>query len=124
MKTTPTPPGNYDPCDGVGQGGNDGSTPDENQIPNGEIDETECDPSLDLLPFDRLKYPILANIVDGLHNKVKNNPKLMAAIKNFSHLTEQEILSNLETGKGPKVSVVDAGVYPFWRKLYSYISTT
>jgi hypothetical protein len=31
----------------------------------------------------------------------------MSAVKNFSHLTEQQILSNLEPGKGPKLTVLD-----------------
>lgn len=52
-----------------------------------------------------MSYPVLGQIVDGLYNKVKNDPKLMAAIKNFSHLSEQHILSNLKTGQGPKLVV-------------------
>ncbi len=106
--TTPTPPPGYNPC------------PEEPPLVNGKkslgnkimiVPPTECDsiaePNLDLLPFDRLKYPNLAKIVDGLYDKVKNNPKLMTALKNFSHLTEQQILSSLERGNGPKVTVVN-----------------
>lgn len=62
---------------------------------------------IDLSLFDRLSYPVLGQIVDGLYNKVKNDPKLMAAIKNFSHLSEQQILNNLKTGQGPKLVVKD-----------------
>ena len=74
-------------------------------LPPTECDSVPAESNLDLLPFDRLKYPTLAKIVEGLYDKVKNNPKLMNSLKNFTNLTEQQIVSNLETGKGPKVIV-------------------
>ncbi|MET4141968.1 hypothetical protein [Pedobacter sp. UYP1] len=55
----------------------------------------------------RMKYPTLAKIIDGLYQKAISNPKLMAALKQFSHLSEQQILDNLKSGKGPSIQVVD-----------------
>jgi len=61
-----------------------------------------------VLPLnDRLKYPALANLLDGLYDKVKNNSKLMETLKQFSHLTESQILANLAAGKGPQINVVE-----------------
>lgn len=61
---------------------------------------------------DRLKYPTLAKIVDGLYIKVKNNPTLMAALKQFTHLSEQQILDNLKAGKGPLLQVAPHNSLP------------
>lgn len=56
---------------------------------------------------DRLKYPSLASIVDNLYNKVKNDKRLMSALKEYSHLSEEAILEDMKSGQGPRITVVD-----------------
>jgi len=48
--TTPTTPPGYQPCTTIGQGGNNENTPGENQVPGGEMDETNCDPQAPQCP--------------------------------------------------------------------------
>jgi len=64
-------------------------------------------PNIRISFADRINYPILAKIIDGLHAKVKNDPKLMAAIKKFSQMNETQILEKLISGKGPNLVLKD-----------------
>ncbi|TCD28989.1 hypothetical protein EZ456_02180 [Pedobacter psychrodurus] len=52
-----------------------------------------------------MKYPTLSKIVDALYDKVKNNPKLLAALVKYSKLSEAKVLENLKSGKGPLLLV-------------------
>ena len=61
--------------------------------------------NIDLSLFDRLQYPVLAKIIDGLYNKVKDDQKLMNVLKNFTNMTEAQILEKLKSGQGPKLYV-------------------
>jgi len=63
--------------------------------------------SIDMMLELRLQYPVVANVVDGLYDKVKNNERLMDAIKQYSHLSQNQILSGLISGEGPKLVVAD-----------------
>jgi len=55
---------------------------------------------------DRVKYPVLAKIIDGLYDKVLKDAKLMKALREYSNLTDAQILFNLTSGQGPEVDVV------------------
>lgn len=81
-----------------GGGGGDGGTGGSGSAPATRID---------LNFLDRGKYPVLSKIVDGLYQKVKTDRKLMDALKNFSKLPEDQILTNLVSGQGPKLTVVN-----------------
>lgn len=88
------------------------SGPGEPHMPNGGggvIDGSGAAPTtaIDLNFLDRAKYPVLGKIVDGLYQKAKTDKKLMDALKKFSNLTEDKILANLVSGKGPKLTVVN-----------------
>ena len=113
--TTPTPPPNYNPCDKL-------PLIDVYRGVRGErLAVAAGTPPCDLAPLPpaplivpiiipldiRLQYPTIAKIVDGLYEKVKNDPKLMAALKKYSNLSEQQILDNLKVGKGPTIVVKD-----------------
>lgn len=67
-------------------------------------------PNIRISFADRINYPMIANIIDGLQNKVKNDVKLMEALKKFSLMNESTILENLTTSKGPKLVIQDMGL--------------
>lgn len=99
---TSEPPINDDPYDPYG-GDNPGG-----QVPgNGGGGGDSTPPNIRISLDVRLKYPVLAKVIDGLYDKVKVDAKLMEAIKQFSHLTEQQILDNLKPGTGPQLQVSD-----------------
>lgn len=56
---------------------------------------------------DRLKYPALAKLIDGLYDKVKNEPQLLNALMKFSTMSKVQVLYALTPGKGPKIEVVN-----------------
>lgn len=55
--------------------------------------------------YDRLAFPTLARILDGLESKVKSDTKLMGLLKEYTHLSESEILDKLKSGQGPIVTI-------------------
>lgn len=54
---------------------------------------------LDLSLFDRLQYPELGKIIDGLYKKVKDDPKLMASLKSSLTLAKIKFWKTLNQGK-------------------------
>ena len=71
------------------------------------VHNQETQTKIDLSLLDRLQYPVLAKIIDGLYEKVKKDSKLMEALMKFTHLSKQQILDNLKLGQGPKLIVKD-----------------
>lgn len=67
-------------------------------------------PNIKINFLDRFNYPVIAKIIDGLYNRVKNDPKLMIALKKYSLMDESQILNNLKSGHGPNliITVLDA----------------
>lgn len=97
----------FNPDYGEGGGGSGGIGPaPENGGGGGGSSGGGVAPPLVINLDDRMKYPTLANIIDGLYKKVMNTPKLMDALKQFTHLNQQQILESLKPGKGPLVQVV------------------
>jgi hypothetical protein len=87
---------------GTGTSGTPGVT-----SPSGEgWKATETSTTISVSLDDRLAYPTLAKILDGLYEKVKNDAKLMNALVTFTHLTEAQILQYMKSNQGPLVRVV------------------
>lgn len=62
---------------------------------------------VDMEFLDRLAYPNLAKIVDGLYKRVKPDYDLQTQLVKFSNLSIDKILSYLQPGKGPKIVLKD-----------------
>ena len=94
VQTTPQVPLGQENHFPIGNPGNGGDSSGSSRAP------------IIITPDIRLKYPALAKIVDGLYDKVKNDPKLMEALMKFSTMTKEQILYVLSPGKGPLLTVV------------------
>ncbi len=81
--------------------------PPPNEGGGGGGDTSNNNLSIDIDLLTRINYPILGKIVDNLYNKVKNDSKLLEAIKKFSHLDTKQVLDNLKVGSGPKLVVTN-----------------
>ncbi|WP_345106178.1 hypothetical protein [Mucilaginibacter panaciglaebae] len=62
---------------------------------------------IDMSFLDRLNYPKLAKIVDGLYQRVKSDLDLQAALVKYSNLPIDQVLAYLKPGKGPKIVLKD-----------------
>ncbi len=91
----PEPEEDTDWDDDWGGGGDPGDDPGESSTQQG----------IQLSALTRLMYPTLAKVVDGLKDKVKNDVKLLNAIKDFTKLSEAQILEKLGNTQGPELIV-------------------
>lgn len=66
---------------------------------------------------DQNKYPKFTQIVKDLYNFVKNNSQVMNALKQWSGLSESQILDKIRFGYGPAIIIKDmTGKYGYFNR--------